>query len=229
MAMSMLKLVFALMTLFSVSTHSSIVTGTGKEAIQIYPPTCTRIECPNFKTIHVGNGFEIRRYNSSVWITTSPIQDISLVQATRTGFLQLFDYIQGKNKYNQTIAMTAPVITQILPSDGPFCKSTFNVSFYVPKENQADPPPAEGLQVQRWKLTYLAARQFSGFVEDSSVGKEAAALKSSLEGTVWADAIQKNLGDGVYTVAQYNSPFEFENRVNEIWMTFHIEDQHALL
>lgn len=56
--------------------------------LTLFPPTCNRIECPSFDTIHVGNGFEIRRYNSSVWTSTSPIQDISLVEATRTGFLR---------------------------------------------------------------------------------------------------------------------------------------------
>ena len=52
------------------------------------PPTCKRIECPNYDVIEAGNGYEIRRYNSSVWISNSPIQDISLVEATRTGFLR---------------------------------------------------------------------------------------------------------------------------------------------
>lgn len=51
-------------------------------------PTCSHIECPSYDVIHVGNGYEIRRYNSTVWASTSPIQDISLVEATRTGFLQ---------------------------------------------------------------------------------------------------------------------------------------------
>jgi len=50
------------------------------------PPTCQRIECPSYDVIQVGNGYEIRRYNSPVWISNNPIQDISLVEATRTGF-----------------------------------------------------------------------------------------------------------------------------------------------
>lgn len=54
----------------------------------VIPPSCGRIECPNYDVIHVGDEYEIRRYNSSMWSSTSPIQDISLVEATRTGFLQ---------------------------------------------------------------------------------------------------------------------------------------------
>jgi hypothetical protein len=140
---------------------------------------------------------------------------------------RLFDYIQGKNKYAEKIEMTAPVLSEVQPSDGPFCESAFVVSFYVPKKNQAHPPPAEGLHVQKWKPTYVAVRQFSGFVSDYDVGEEAAALKASLAGTIWSAAIEKTRGThrtSVYTVAQYNSPFEFDHRVNEIWMSFDLEE-----
>lgn len=144
---------------------------------------------------------------------------------------RLFDYIQGKNDYEEQIEMTAPVIAEISPSDGPICESSFVVSFYVPKVNQADPPPAKGLHVQRWKPVYAAVRQFSGFVADSDVGEEAAALQASLDGTIWSAAIEKSHGSNhtsVYTVAQYNSPFEFDDRVNEIWMLFDIKDDFTM-
>lgn len=142
--------------------------------------------------------------------------------------VRLFDYIQGKNDYEEHVEMTAPVITEVSPSDGPLCESSFVVSFYVPKVNQANPPPAEGLAVQRWKPIYAAVREFGGFVADSDVGVEAAALQASLAGTVWSAAIEKSHGadnKSTYTVAQYNSPFEFESRVNEIWMLFDIKDK----
>ncbi|CAM8877109.1 unnamed protein product [Rhodiola kirilowii] len=194
----------------------------------LFPPSCNRIECPSYDLVSSGNGYEIRRYNSAVWISTAAIEDISLVDATRKGFLQLFGYIQGKNSYNQKIEMTAPVIVQLKPSDGPFCASSFVVSFYVPKKNQPDPPPAKGLHVQKWLPTYVAVRQFGGFVKDSDVGVEAAALKASLEGSVWSKAIEKSRSKEAntteYTVAQYNSPFEFDHRVNEIWMTFSMDE-----
>ncbi|KAJ7948858.1 heme-binding protein 2 [Quillaja saponaria] len=177
-------------------------------------PTCKRIECPSFDVIHVGNGYEIRRYNSTVWISTSPIQDISLRESTRIGFLRLFNYIQGKNKYKQKIEMTAPVISEVSPSDGPFCESSFVVSFYVPKVNQANPPPAEGLHVQKWEPVYAAVKQFGGFVTDSNVGEEAAALQANIAGTKWSTAIEQSKRAGhasTYIVAQYNSPFEFDD------------------
>ncbi|KAA3467837.1 heme-binding protein 2 [Gossypium australe] len=219
---------FKLSLLLSLLSNIGFLPETSKNNVGIFPPTCNRIECPSFDLIEVGNGYEIRRYNSTIWVTASPIQDISLVEATRTGFLQLFDYIQGKNKYKQQIEMTAPVITEVLPSDGPFCESSFRISFYLPKVNQANPPPAEGLHIQKWKSTYLAVRQFSGFVTDYNVGVEAAALEASLADTVWSSAIKKSQKDettSVYLVAQYNSPFEFSGRVNEIWMLVDLEDE----
>ncbi|EOY13677.1 Heme-binding protein, putative [Theobroma cacao] len=223
---------FKLSLVLSLLSNIGLLPETSKNTVGIFPPTCNRIECPSFDLIQVGNGYEIRRYNSTVWMSTSPIQDISLVDATRTGFLQLFNYIQGKNKYEQQVEMTAPVLTEVLPSDGPFCESSLTVSFYVPKVNQANPPPAEGLHVQRWKSTYVAVRQFSGFVTDYNVAEEAAALQASLEGTAWSAAIEKTLkanATSVYTVAQYNSPFEFNDRVNEIWMLFDMEDEFLLV
>ncbi|XP_072964866.1 uncharacterized protein [Typha angustifolia] len=196
-----------------------------------FPPSCDRIECPTYDVVDKGNGFEIRRYNSTAWMSTSPIEDISFVDATRAGFLQLFDYIQGKNEYGATIEMTAPVITQVAPSDGPFCVSSFVVSFYVPKKNQANPPPAKDLHLQKWGVKYAAIRQFGGFVSDASIGEEAAALYASLEGSNWASAVEKGRKadpTSAYTVAQYNSPFEYSGRVNEIWMLFDVQDSNDM-
>lgn len=216
---------FKLSLLFNLLSRSDLGIWPATHSVSSFPAPCSRIECPTYDLIQAGDGYEIRRYNSSIWSSTSPIQDISLVQATRTGFLQLFEYIQGKNNYQEQIEMTAPVLTQVSPSDGPFCASSFVVSFYVPKKNQVDPPPAKGLHIQKWGTTYAAIRQFSGFVSESNVAEEAAALYSSISGTKWSDAIYKShAGEATtnYIVAQYNSPFEFDNRVNEIWLSFEI-------
>lgn len=226
-AFDLLKLSFLLNLLSS----SNLIPLNNAGHVSVFPPTCNRIECPNYDVIHIGNGFEIRRYNSSAWVSTQPIDDISFVSATRKGFLQLFDYIQGKNDYQQKIEMTGPVISEVKPSDGPFCASSFVVSFYIPKENQPNPPSAEGLNLQKWGLTYIAVKQFDGFVADEDLGEEAAALYASVAGTVWGNAIAKShAGEAAtdYIVAQYNSPFEFRNRVNEIWLTFDWKDNLAI-
>lgn len=128
--------------------------------------------------------------------------------------------------------MTAPVMTEVSPSDGPFCASSFAISFYVPAKNQADVPPADNLHAQRWGVRYAAVRKFSGFVSDYSVGEEAAALQLSLAGSSWSEAVKQSQKDGdtksTYTVAQYNSPFEFDHRVNEIWLLFDMDGSHVV-
>lgn len=202
-------------------------------------PSCKSLECPAYESIHTDKDYEIRRYNHTVWMSTvPPINSISFVDATRTGFLSLFDYIQGKNMEQAKVPMTSPVLTDIFPSRGPFCESSFVVSFYVPEKFQKKPPEAEkslALQARRWDVVYAAVRRFGGFVTDSNIGEEAAKLQASLIGTPWADAISKSQqriakgkGKGkdpsLFSVAQYNSPFEFKNRVNEIWMLFQIEN-----
>ncbi|GMH24240.1 hypothetical protein Nepgr_026083 [Nepenthes gracilis] len=184
------------------------------------PPPCSKIECPTYTVVYVGNGFEIRRYDS-LWMSTSTIQGFSFLAGTQTGFTQLFNYIQGDNNEKKKIEMTAPVLTQITPSDGPFCESSFVVSFYVPEANQANPPLAKGLHTQNWVHKYAAVRQFGGFASDIGVAMEAAALETSLTGSSWYNVIKKSRnGTSVYTVAQYNSPFDFFNRINEILFIF---------
>ncbi|CAF2065565.1 heme-binding protein 2 [Brassica napus] len=221
----------AALRIFTLSFLLSFLSGNSLAPAQVgkFPPSCNRIECPSYELVNSGNGYEIRRYNTTVWISTEPIKDASLVKATRTSFSQLFDYIQGNNDYHQKIEMTAPVIVQVSPSDGPLCESSFTVSFYVPKQNQPDPAPAKNLHVQRWDTRYVAVKQFGGYVSDDTVGEEAAELETSLKGTVWGKAIDKSREKGgvgstsAYTVAQYNSPFEFLGRVNEIWLPFQMD------
>ena len=49
---------------------------------------------------------------------------------------RLFKYISGENEQNTRIDMTSPVKTYVQAGQGPYCKSTFTVSFYVPSEFQ---------------------------------------------------------------------------------------------
>lgn len=49
---------------------------------------------------------------------------------------RLFDYISGENEPTVKVNMTAPVVTKVEHGDGPFCKSNFTVSFFVPFADQ---------------------------------------------------------------------------------------------
>ncbi|CAJ1932415.1 unnamed protein product [Sphenostylis stenocarpa] len=176
------------------------------------PQSCKTYECPTYDVIEEGQGYEIRRYNSPHWVSTSPIEDKSLVAATRIGFSRLFSYFQGKNNRKQKIKITAPVTSEVSVSGG---KSSVVVSLYLPREIQRDPPAANGVYVGRFKTSSVAVRQFGGFVTASTVSQQVAALNASLAGTKWSATPPKS-----YIVAQYDPPFRLLDRVNEIWHAF---------
>ncbi|WVZ09540.1 hypothetical protein V8G54_014070 [Vigna mungo] len=173
------------------------------------PESCKKNECPTYDVTEMGKDYEIRSYNSPVWISTSPFQNNSLVDATLYGLARLINYVEGKNKEKKVIKMTFPVISEV--SKG----NSIVVSLYVPKANQENPPSADDLKVQRWKASYIAVRQYGRFVKDSDVKTEVAALNASLAATKWAAKTPNAI-----FVAQYNFPFELYNRVNEIWFLY---------
>ncbi|CAH8357007.1 unnamed protein product [Eruca vesicaria subsp. sativa] len=180
------------------------------------PETCDHYECPTYEMAESRNGYEIRVYKSAVWMSTGPITAPSMTEASKTGFQRLFRYIQGDNKSKTKMNMTAPVITQKPPG-----KSVYTVSFYLPKKNQQNPPLADDLHVQTWKPTYVAMRQFSGYVTDDIAKKEAAALMDSLKNTKWKVHIEQSKGKSPeYLVAGYSPPFQTTARVNEILVPF---------
>lgn len=89
MAASVLLLTLLLLvSLLSASSNLMGNNGGGGGGVAVFPPTCNRIECPSYDVIHTGNGFEIRRYNSTMWVSTQLIDDISLVHAGNTAFYQ---------------------------------------------------------------------------------------------------------------------------------------------
>jgi len=76
--MTATTLQFLVLTTFIVATFFSVE---GK-----IPESCKKYECPTYNVTEMGKDYEIRSYNSPVWISTSPVQDNSLVAATRKGF-----------------------------------------------------------------------------------------------------------------------------------------------
>jgi hypothetical protein len=92
-----------------------------KAISEIPAPACNRLECPPYKLLHEDPKYEIRQYAAAAYVQAGPLLDISFVSATKTGFHRLFQYIEGANLNDTKVPMTAPVITTVMPSAGPFC------------------------------------------------------------------------------------------------------------
>ncbi|KAJ7561499.1 hypothetical protein O6H91_03G030800 [Diphasiastrum complanatum] len=161
----------------------------------------------------------------------APILDTSFESATRGGFFRLFNYIDGSNFEHRKIAMTAPVLTGVVPSSGPVCASAFIVRFFFSESSSHEYPPIPesklNLNIERWSSRCFAVRTFSGFATDENVPQEAYSLLRSLAGSPWAgiSKSESRATSETYTIAQYNSPFDVIERVNEVW--FNIETSRA--
>lgn len=139
---------------------------------------------------------------------------------------RLFQYIQGSNEEGVSVNMTAPVLTGITPSDGPFCQTTFIVRFFVPVAFQEDiPEPVSSLdlQVERWDSPlYFAVSEFSGFASDSNVAQEGASLASIIDAAGLSASLTPKGEE--YIIAQYNSPYDITGRVNEVLIPLSVND-----
>lgn len=58
--------------------------------------------------------------------------DFLLQHAACRAMQKLFNYISGENDKKANIDMTAPVRVKLEAGDGPFCKSSFTMCFFVP-------------------------------------------------------------------------------------------------
>ncbi|GBG88629.1 hypothetical protein CBR_g48160 [Chara braunii] len=206
------------------------VMGSGMEDIS---HKCSRIECPEYRVVHKGAGFEVRLYSPTAWMIKGSITSMSFTSATMTGFHALFQYIEGANVNNSRVEMTAPVRTSIIPSDGPFCSSAFSVGFLVPKSFNGNPPlplPELSLKLVKWETPRCTlVRQFGGYAKDDNIAKEALNLANDLASTKWEpvlDIIRKK-GEPSYSIAQYDDPLRVWGRLNEVWVEFESADDEC--
>ena len=118
------------------------------------------------------------------------------------------------------IAMTAPVLTSIVPEAGPLHSSAYFVRLYLPVKFEASPPlplPELSLKPYAWDSHCIAVRKFSGFARDSNIVEEAEKLAISLSRSPWANSTSSE-SSYAYSIAQYSSPFRIIGRVNEVWV-----------
>ncbi|KAJ6428459.1 hypothetical protein OIU84_023814 [Salix udensis] len=187
------------------------------------PANCLRLECAPYQVIHSQKDYEIRSYRAATWISTSPIHSNSFKDAAGRGFNILFAYIQGNNDHAASINMTAPVLVDMFPSTGSSHNTTFTVQLYLPQKYQKNPPLSRQVHpVKMPEHRNAAVKRFGGFMNEASIPRQVLALRRSLKGSPWESSIAKTQSKGHVpcSVAGYNSPYEHENRVNEVMFWF---------
>lgn len=151
-------------------------------------------EIQRYQKISSHDGFEIRRYEP--FITVSTQEPGSLSSAGNRAFRQLANYIFGGNKEGQQIAMTAPV-TQQRSSSG------YLVSFVMPAGMQLAnmPTPAtKNLEITEHPSGEYAALKFSGLASEQLFERRERALREKLQKAGFRF-------DGEATYARYNGPW----------------------
>lgn len=188
------------------------------------PWFCHGLDCPKYKVVETTDAYEVREYKEAVWATTT-VETYNYAMASSIGFKRLFDYIGGSNKDEVKIPMTAPVLADVEPSQGPFCKQTFTISFFVPFHFHDAPPSPNNPDI-----TITCTPAFTAYVSESggfklddySLGKMASALGDAL------DADGHEYEDDHYYVAGYDPPFRFKDRHTEIWFKAKTDDDSVI-
>jgi len=179
------------------------------------PWFCHDLDCPKFKLVQnmTDIGIEHRRYESGKWAATV-VASSRYEKAVATGFWRLFKYISGANEDSKKIPMTAPVITRVVPAQGPFCEDSFTISFFVPFDFQDDTPAPtdETVFLQTLPAFDAYVASFSGYATGSIYLDKAREAVQALE-----DA-GVELDTSYFYTAGYDSPFRLRNRHNEVWL-----------
>ena len=165
--------------------------------------TTSDIETPKYKVLKKYPRFELRQYESMMLATTN-LGVASFDEKSSEGFRTIASYIFGKNKSNEKIAMTAPVIYH--------ADSISTLSFVVPrsKTEGSMPVPIDSnltFVVQAPKL--LAVLDFGGFINNEKLASRMAELKKA----VLKEGFQIK-GKGYFF--GYNPPWQLIGRKNEV-------------
>eukprot|EP00884_Botryococcus_braunii_P000677 jgi/Botrbrau1/1060/Bobra.0076s0026.1 len=178
------------------------------------PWFCHDLDCPSYKVINKTKTYEIREYKKTVW-ASSTIPGFIYSIALNTGFMRLFHYISGDNADQAKIDMTAPVLAEVVPGDGPFCRSNFTVSFFVPPQlaDTVPEPTNPDVYISKLPAQRVFVLQFGGFlVDDFTLSSKASALTEAVK----ADGFE--IIEDKFFTAGYDPPFRLTNRHNEIWV-----------
>lgn len=164
------------------------------------------IETPEYNLLEKEGKFELRVYNSFAVARTRVENDYR--EATVAGFRKIANYIFGGNERKLSIAMTAPVISNVPNEEG-----VYNIVFVMPREHTLSSLPAPNdsqVKLEDHDLGKTAVVKFGGWATKSRADyykKELIEFLRKKEYVVKSE----------FFVAQYNSPWALPPfRKNEI-------------
>jgi hypothetical protein len=176
------------------------------------PWFCHQLDCPKYEQQNLT--YELRVYKAAKWVSTTVDESMSIHAATIIGFRRLYKYIMGANDRGERIPMTAPVQTQVAAGEGPWSATNFTISFFIPFSLQDNPPqPSEkNVYIEDRPELKLAVDEFDGFARHGKAMEKAEQLQGVL------DDAGVEYDDDEFSLSQYDPPFRFRNRHNEIWI-----------
>ncbi len=133
-------------------------------------------EQPTYQVILNEDNKEIRKYDSFIIAKTTISSNFKDAQGK--GFRILAGYIFGKNKSQQKISMTAPVMT--VPAD----KENWTMTFSMPSKftiNTLPTPTDERIKIEKVEQRLFAAITYSGLWDESKNEEQAKKLKEWLK------------------------------------------------
>jgi len=139
-------------------------------------------------------------------------------QASSKQFMKLFKFISGVNTMGEEIKMTTPVPVKHTPTGND--KEDMKMCFWLGSvwENKEAPQPigkdAATTEIKQGKGMKVYVHKYGGFAMSHN---DYIAHKDKLVAALNKDGV-KYKTDGEYFHIGYNSPFEMENRRNEIWI-----------
>ncbi len=144
----------------------------------------------------IDEAIEIREYGPRLVAETSVSQGSS--SEDNTAFRRLFDYIQGANRGQQEIAMTAPVETQDEPPSQKIAMTTpveieegagdYRMAFFLPRSMTmatAPQPTDPEVTIRELSERTEAVLRFSGSRSDEAVVRETARLETAIAASEW--------------------------------------------
>uniref|UniRef100_A0A3B1ILT7 Heme-binding protein 1 n=1 Tax=Astyanax mexicanus TaxID=7994 RepID=A0A3B1ILT7_ASTMX len=174
---------------------------------------CTETkECLLFDLICEGEGYEVRHYDETKWVTAeveSHFMDVAVMRA----FRKLFKYITGENKDGINIDMTAPVITKVKDERHMLDQSVYVMSFLLPSAYQkyAPEPTDSSVYLTDMPEMDVYVRSYGGWMVSLTAKYYGYRLRESL------NSVQASYNKEYHYDVGYNSPMKLTERHNEVW------------